>query len=344
MAIPERHSWRGLAPASPASRLTLSGEGRARMRANFARDVRAGLGSARKSLPCAWLYDRRGSELFEQICALPEYYLTRAEHEILERRADEILEPLPLGSLLVELGSGSARKTRVLIEALLRRQGRLTYVPIDISRAMLEESARALLGDYPALSIYALATEYRQGLGELRATFQGPRLVLWLGSNIGNFQPEAAIDFLGALRGDLGPEDRLLMGADLRQDRHTHELAYNDPTGVTAQFSLNLLARINRELGGNFDLARFRHRAAWVPERGCVEIHLESLVPQRVPLEVPGMDVDFAEGERLHIEDSFKHTPADLRKLAAAAGFSTERTWSDSAGRFSLRLLAPDAG
>src|SRR5262249_49708141 len=195
----------------------------------------------------------------EAICDLPEYYLTRAEREILATRADELAARFPPGITLVELGSGNASKTRLIIEALLRRQDRLGYVPIDICRTVLEESALELLRDYSNLEVAAVAAEYRQGLEYVRKETSGPKLILWLGSNVGNFDRAEAADFLRSVRAAMNRADRLLMGVDLRKDRSTLEPAYDDSQGVTAQFNLNLLARINRDLGGHFDLEAFRH-------------------------------------------------------------------------------------
>ncbi|HYE13596.1 MAG TPA: L-histidine N(alpha)-methyltransferase [Pyrinomonadaceae bacterium] len=329
-----------------SERLRLVSLGGDRTREEFAEDVRRGLTAGRKSLPPKYFYDELGSRLFEAICLLPEYYLTRAEAEIFERHSEEIVEAATDGSrlTLVEMGSGSASKTRRIIEAVLRRQPRLLYVPVDISTAALEESAHALLGDYPALSVAAYAGDYDAALPRLGENFgDGARaLVLFLGSNIGNFDRDGARAFLRKLRGVLRAGDRLLLGADLKKDPATLEAAYDDPLGVTAAFNLNLLARINRELGADFDPRSFRHVALYDAGSGRVEMHLESLRGQEVEVRALGLGVRFAAGERLHTENSYKYDAGELSALAAETGFRLRRTWLDSAGRFSSNLLAAE--
>lgn len=315
--------------------------GRSESFLDFAASVAAGLGERPKRLDCSWFYDETGSRLFEEICELPEYYLTRAEREILEARAGEILEGIPPGAALVELGSGSASKTRILIEALLARRGALTYVPIDISPSMLEQSSRALLADHPGLEIRGLAMGFEEGLAQLDRLCSGPRLVLWLGSSVGNLSRPRAAEFLAGIRAGLGPGDRFLLGVDLRKDRATLERAYDDAAGVTARFNLNLLERVNRELGGRFDLGAFAHRAHYDEALGRVEMHLESLRAQRVPIERLGLVVELAAGERIHTENSYKYSLAEIDGLARAGGFVLDGQWLDRARRFSLNRLAP---
>jgi L-histidine N-alpha-methyltransferase len=312
--------------------------------AAFADDVRAGLTARRKRLSCRWLYDRAGSLLFEEIARLPEYYLTRAEREILERRAPEIAARAPSGASLVELGSGSAEKTRVLIEALLARRARaaepLRFVPIDISRSMLEESSRALASTYRGLTVLGIAGEFAPALAALRRAVRGPKLVLFLGSTIGNLSRGEARRFLRRVRAALAPGDRLLVGIDLKKDRATLEAAYDDARGVTARFNRNLLTRLNRELGGRFDPKLFRHRARWSEARGCVDMHLVSARRQRVAIERLGLEVPFEEGEAIHTESSHKYAPREIDALARAAGLGVERRWLDGARRFSVNLFA----
>lgn len=312
---------------------------------DFAQDVAAGLTDHPRRLHCRYFYDEQGSLLFEQICALPEYYLTRAETEILSHHAAELAALVPTNGTLVELGSGSSVKTRLLIEALLRRHGRLHYAAIDISRSMLESSAHTLLADYPALEMTAVAAEYRAGLALLlqggEATAAGPRLILWLGSNVGNFHRDEAAAFLAGLRAGMRPGDRLLLGADLRKDRAVLEPAYDDAQGVTARFNLNLLARINRELGGDFVLDDFEHRAVYDEALGRVEIYIVSKRAQRVTVLGLGLEVEFAAGEAIHTENSYKYSLPEIATLAEAAGLYVERQWFDGARRFSENLLAP---
>ncbi len=332
------------APARVRERFTLIEARSAADPEAFARDVAAGLTRSPKQLPCRYFYDREGSLLFEAICRLPEYYLPQAEREILESRAAEIAALLPAGTCLVELGSGSAAKTRILIEAFLRRQRELRYVPVDISRTMLEESSLALLAAHPALRIVGVAAEYAEGLEKLTAVASGPKLVLWLGSNIGNLDRSEAARFLRRVRGLMGRGDRLLVGIDIRKDRAVLERAYDDSQGVTARFNRNVLARINRELGGRFDLDAFEHRAVYNEELGRIEMYLVSARAQRVPIDRLGLTVPFAPGEAIHTESSYKYSLAEIDALAATAGFGIERRWLDSGRRFSESLLAPDQG
>jgi L-histidine N-alpha-methyltransferase len=324
-----------------AARLRVLGSAGASPRSDLARAVREGLGARPKRLSCAFFYDERGSRLFEEICACPEYYLTRAEQEILERHAGDIVRELPPRVDLVELGSGSAAKTRLVIEVLLARQGSLRYVPIDISRAILVESSRALLDEHPRLEVEAIAAEYREGLHELDRIARGPKLVLWLGSNVGNFDRDEAARFLAGVGERLGPSDRCLVGIDLRKDRGRLERAYDDSRGVTARFDLNLLERINRELGGRFDTAAFRHRATYDEVEGRIDMFLVSLRRQSVPIEALGLAVDFEEGEAVHTESSYKYSLAEIDRLAERAQLSVRKRWLDRGERFTLNLLAP---
>jgi dimethylhistidine N-methyltransferase len=307
---------------------------------DFATAVAEGLSRPQKSLPCRFLYDEVGSELFEEICDLPEYYLTRTEHALLERRADEIAALLPNPVALAELGSGSSSKTRLLIDALLRRQSALRYVPVDISRTALEDAARSLLSDYDALQVHAIADEYTAGLHHVHAETERPLVIAWLGSNVGNFERSAAAGFLAGVRGQLEARDRLLIGIDLRKDADALEQAYDDAAGVTARFNLNLLGRINRELGGHFDLDRFAHRAVYRVEEGRVELGIHSLEDQEVEIAALDSVAKFEKDEMIHTEDSYKYSLEEIDTLAAASGFEVERRWLDPAGAYSLNLLA----
>lgn len=324
-------------------RLTLIGTQADDRLDHFSEDVRAGLTAEPKRLSCAFLYDEEGSEIFEEICELPEYYLTRAETEILRDQAEDILDEAPDDLTLVELGSGSSTKTRILIDAYLKRHARLHYVPIDISREMLEQSAEGLLADFPGLRVTGLAAEYQAGLHALSEVAPGPKLVLWLGSNVGNFERQDAAAFLREVRKDLATTDRLLMGIDLRKDRGTLERAYDDAQGVTARFNLNLLRRINDELGGDFDLKAFRHRATYDEQAGRVEIYIDSLRDQRVRIDELDLDVRFAAGESMHTENSHKYSLREIDALADAAGFDVNGRWFDPAERYSMNRLVPRA-
>jgi dimethylhistidine N-methyltransferase len=323
-----------------AARFSLVAGALDRQRDRFAEDVRVGLESVPKRLACRYFYDEEGSLLFEEICDLPEYYLTRAEREILEKHARTIGAFVPTATL-VELGSGSASKTRLLIDAMLDSRPTLRYVPIDISPTMLEESSKALLADYDRLAITAIAAEYEDGLALLPGKTSSPRLIAWLGSNIGNLDRGEAVRFLSRLRAASSREDRVLCGIDLRKGRSVLEPAYEDARGVTARFNLNLLARINRELGGRFDLSLFRHRAVYDEVTGRVAMYLVSGRAQRVTIAALGLEATFGEGEAIHTEDSYKYSLAEIDSLAASAGFRVEARWLDGEQRFSLNLFAP---
>jgi len=307
----------------------------------FARDVCAGLRQQPKRLSCRYFYDHIGSQLFEAICDLPEYYLTRAEREILQAHADELAARVARDTVLVELGSGSAAKTRLLIDALLRRHGTLQYVPVDISKSALEDSSRELMRDFPTLEVLGLATEYEEGLLHLRKELRGPKLILWLGSNVGNFDRPAAAEFLQRVRAAMNESDRLLAGIDLRKDRAMLEPAYDDAQGITARFNLNLLTRINRELGGHFDLATFRHHAIYQEEAGRIEMYLVSQQAQRVRIDNLDMELSLEAGEAIHTENSYKYSLPEIEGLAAAASLRGAGQWFDSKRRFSLNLFAP---
>ncbi len=309
--------------------------------AGFGDDVAAGLAASPKRLACHWFYDEVGSQLFEEICELPEYYLTRCERSILEERAAEIASLFDSPATLVELGSGSASKTRLLIEAFLAEHRRLVFAPIDISETMLESSARRLLDAYPRLEVRAFAGRYESGLEHFATHQSSPRLTLWLGSSVGNLDRMRAARFLRAVRGGMESDDRLLIGIDLRKDRATLEQAYDDAAGVTARFDLNLLERTNRELDADFDLSGFEHRATWRDDLGRVESHLVSRRDQRVRIEALDLDVDFAAGETIHTENSYKYSHDEIDWLAGASGMERETCWLDADGLYSLNLFAP---
>ena len=310
---------------------------------DFASDVREGLSAERKHLPPKYFYDQLGSQLFDAICLLPEYYLTRAEDEILARHASEIVEAVGGEHItLLELGSGSAIKTQLIIEAILKRQADLLYIPVDISASALETSARVLLQSFPTLRIAAYASDYDGALTRLRQSVEdGERVLsLFLGSNIGNFERDEARRFLRALRNNvLRAGDALLLGADLKKDARVLEAAYDDALGVTAAFNLNVLARINREFGADFDLRSFKHIALYDEAQGRIEIYILSKHAQVVKIRGLQMSVAFKEGERIHTENSHKYAPAELSHLASLAGFTCTRTWLDHAGQFSSNLF-----
>ena len=333
-------------PAQPpdtshAERLVIHNLVREDARQRFAEDVRAGLSSSPKHLYPKYFYDELGSQLFEAICLLPEYYLTRAENEILARHADAIVNEVAGEKVsLVEMGSGSALKTRLVIEALLRRQQELVYTPVDISATALETSSRVLLQSYPRLKINAYAADYYDAINALKERPRGARtLALFLGSNIGNFDPAEAHTFLSALRRVLAPDDALLLGADLKKPARVLEAAYDDALNVTAAFNLNQFARINRELDADFDLRAFRHQAVYNEAEGRVEVYIVSSRAQRVFVRALEMEIEFAEGERVHTENSHKYDLAGLSQLAAATGYTRARTWLDEREQFSSNLF-----
>ncbi|MBT3268764.1 L-histidine N(alpha)-methyltransferase [Candidatus Poribacteria bacterium] len=310
-------------------------------RETFAEDVRRGLTATPKTLPCVYFYDAKGSQLFEAICELPEYYLTRAEAEILSTSASDIVDEVGAPVELVELGSGSATKTRFVIEAILARQDTLHYRPIDISRAALDDSAGALGADFPRLTIDGIEGEYAEGIRRLRGEAETARLILFLGSNIGNMSPDEAVDFLSAIRANVSARDAMLIGMDLRKDAGVLERAYDDSQGITAAFNMNVLERVNRELRGDFDLGEFRHAARYDDVEGRVEMHLVSCKAQTAQVAVLGLEVEFAEGETIHTENSYKYGIGQIDDIARRAGWEVRRRWLDARQQFSVNLFAP---
>jgi L-histidine N-alpha-methyltransferase len=326
---------------STHERFTLVASGSSNRLGAFARDVRQGLTSSPKHLSCCYFYDAEGSALFEEICELPEYYLTRAEREILEAHADDLVNRFPAAIDLVELGSGSASKTRVLIEAFLRERDSLRYVPVDICRVVLEESSRQLLKDYPGLEIVAVAAEYQEAMSFLQTANSSSKLILWLGSNVGNFDRLDAGRFLLQVKATMSNRDALLIGIDFRKDAAELESAYDDAAGITAAFNLNLLTRINRELGGRFDLDSFKHRAGYNESLGRIEMYLVSRRTQQVRIDNLGLEIELTAGEAIHSENSYKYSFAEIESLAAAAGLQIAEQWLDSQERFSVNLMLP---
>ena len=306
---------------------------------DFINAVRAGLSGYPKRLPCRFFYDEVGSKLFEEICDLPEYYLTRAEHEILTNYAVEIVDELPSDITLVELGSGSAVKTRLLIKALLAQRNTLRFTPIDISKSALKKSSEDLLEDHPSLRILAVAGEYQDGMAALKEENSGPELILWLGSSIGNLTRPESFAFLSGIQKSMSFQDRLLVGIDLRKSSTVLELAYDDAAKVTAAFNLNILKRINTELGGQFDLSSFKHLARYDEKEGRVEMHLVSLATQMVRIDDLDQKISFVEGEQIHTENSYKYSRKEIDTLVARSGLSLDGQWFDAQNRFSLNLM-----
>ena len=301
----------------------------------FRADVIAGLTAARKTLPAKWFYDARGSELFEAICGLPEYYPTRQETALLERVAPEIAAHIPPGATLVEFGSGASLKTRLLLDAAPRIA---TYAPVDISETALSAAAKSISKDYPRLIVTPRLGDFTAGHSPAGAADGAPQVGFFPGSTIGNFAPGAAVTLLARIRGLLGAGAVLIVGVDLAKDAATLTAAYDDAQGVTAAFNRNLLARINGELDGDFDLSAFAHRAVWNPLEGRMEMHLQAERSHRA--HAAGRVFSFVRGETIHTENSYKYTEEGFTQLAARAGWDVARRWVSPAPVFAIFLLA----
>ncbi len=297
------------------------------IRDSFADAVLTGLGTHPRRLPPRYFYDAEGTRLFDRITELPEYYVTRVEMELLVRHAGDF----PEAPTVIEFGGGTGAKTRLLLEAWFRVQPRIRYVPIDISKTALTATAEALLPDFPGLSVAAIQAEFDRAMELIP---REPSLVLFLGSNIGNFDEAEAVRFLRALRGH-----QLLVGFDMVKDAATLHAAYNDAAGVTAAFNLNVLARINRELGGAFDLAAWEHRAFYDAAAARIEMHLVSRREQDVRVAALDRTFAFRAGETIHTENSYKFSPARIASLARQSGLDVAKTWTDGRGWFSVALL-----
>ena len=305
--------------------------------ATMARDIRLGLTARPKELAPKYFYDERGSQLFEQITELPEYYPTRAERAILAARSDEILATAGEPTTLVELGSGSAAKTRHLLDAM-RDGGRLdTYVPVDISEEITHETAECLVKEYPGLTVRGLVCDFEHDLERI-PDGAGGRLIAFLGGTIGNLYPDARRDFLRRIADLLRHEDRLLLGTDLVKDSTRLEAAYDDAAGVTAEFNKNVLAVLNRELGADFDLAAFEHVARYDAEEARMDIRLRSLTHQTVRIDGLDLTVRFAAGEEMRTEISSKFMRPQLEQIYAAAGLALDGWFTDPAGDYALSL------
>jgi dimethylhistidine N-methyltransferase len=310
---------------------------------HFAAEVRAGLTRpGQKELPSKYLYDEVGSALFEAICVLPEYGLTRAEERLIRRFAPEIVARLKSPTIVAELGSGSGKKTRYILEALARRQP-TKYFPIDISRAALEHCRREL-SLIDAVSVVGFERAYLDGLLEVAARRREDEqlLVLFLGSTIGNFDRPAGEKFLREVRLTLYPGDGLLLATDLEKPVHQLLLAYDDPIGLTAAFNLNLLARVNRELGADFDLSRFRHVAVWNDAERRIEMHLLSTEEQTVEIPGAGLRVRFRAGETIWTESSHRYSADEVKAMAARAGYRCAAQWMDAQWPFAQSLLVAE--
>ena len=306
----------------------------------FARDVARGLSSPQKWLPPKYFYDERGSQLYEQICALPEYYPYRAELDILRTHAAEV--HAEIGHLpLVEFGSGTATKTRHLLSAYEWAGRPFCYCPVDISREILQDTADQLLREYRYLEVRAMHADFAGQPEVIRAFELGKKAVAFLGSSLGNFTPEESAEFLRRTAAIMGPEDVFLLGIDVKKSPKILIPAYDDAQGVTAAFNLNVLQRINRELGGQFDPRAFEHLALYNDGRGCVEMHLRSRQAQDVPIAGIEQVVSFGKDETIHTESSYKYSLDEVRDLGYQANLALRRTWFDVRRYFLLALFRP---
>lgn len=306
----------------------------------FAQDLRAGLGrSGQKELPSKYLYDEVGSALFEVICVLHEYGLTRADTRLLLRHQVSLLERLPQSLVVAELGSGSSKKTRLILEPLCLRQPTRFY-PIDISAAALVQCAREL-GEVHGLTVCGLHSEYLAGLHEVgkKRDLGTAMLVLFLGSTIGNFDRQSGEQFLRSVRDVMSPGDLMLLSSDLVKTEAALLSAYDDAAGVTAAFNKNVLSRINRELGGDFDLSQFRHQARWNATERRIEMHLQALRDMTVSVEKADFTVRLAQGETIKTEDSYKYEPQEIIDMARRTGFACEAQFRDAEWPFAQSLL-----
>lgn len=303
--------------------------------------VLEGLKAKPKFLPSWLFYDREGSRLFEAITELPEYYLTTRENCIFERYAGEMIEAIGLDKdepvSVVELGAGSASKTVVLLRHLIRQPRAVAYFPVDVSEAALQWAARNVRGQVPGVEVSPVCSEFTQE-GSLDLPVEGRRLALYIGSSIGNFDPEEAVELLGWLHAQLQPADALLLGTDMVKDTAPLLAAYNDAAGITAEFNKNILARLNRELGANFALDAFTHRAIWNAAQSRIEMHLDSQRDQTVRIQALERSFRFRRGESIHTENSYKFTVEVVEEILRAGGFLLEQSWFDDDGWFGVHL------
>jgi L-histidine N-alpha-methyltransferase len=313
-----------------------------------ANEACTGLSATPKTLSPWLFYDEGGSHLFEQITELPEYYLTRTERGIFAAHADEIIRHAGDSQMLtlIELGAGTATKTGILLAAAVRKQGSIVYQPVDVSETALAAASENIQTNIPGVTVRVQVADYTREPLPLNRLLNTRTLALYIGSSIGNFSPKDATEVLRNLRAQLLPGDVLLLGTDLGPSRYKDEAtllaAYDDAAGITAAFNRNVLARLNRDLGANFDLSAFRHKALWNAAESRIEMHLESLTAQRVHIPANGckpmLTVDFAPGETIHTENSYKFTPASVDSLLKSAEFTPTHTWQDPHHLFAVNL------
>ncbi|MEM4407686.1 MAG: L-histidine N(alpha)-methyltransferase [Candidatus Caldarchaeum sp.] len=307
---------------------------------DFASAVRKGLSQTPKTLPCKFFYDREGAQLFEEITRLPEYYLTRTEEALIKNNLNNVVPELPKNSSLIELGGGSSKKTELFIKTLLTKQDTLHLTMIDISNEFILESAESLIQRFPPLTISAILSDYDSAFEYWKRTpLPTPKIILFLGSNLGNFDPPEAIQFLANIKNLMSPEDRFILGIDMQKDHSTLNAAYNDSAGVTARFNKNILARINRELGGKFPLEEFNHYAAYHPSRSRIEMHLVSKKEHTVLIEKLEQTFSFQQGETIHTENSYKYSHKMLEELFHQAHLIPTDCFTDKTIPYALCIL-----
>ena len=312
----------------------------------FAKDVEKGLNDKQKHISPKFFYDKKGSRLFEEICMQPEYYLNRIESQILKNSVDEILKIIGGQEIsVIELGNGNSLKTRILLGPFLTKLKIVTYFPIDVSLKMLKKSIRDLFREYANLQIYGICSDYVSGLVKINAFMKlkreipNKKFIIFLGSSIGNFDPKDAIDFLHSIARYVLKEDLLLIGIDLEKDKSILDRAYNDKNGITAKFNFNVLARINRELEGEFNISNFEHRSFYNIHKHRIEMHLESKLDQQVRIGAIGKKFYFKKGEKIHTENSYKYSLRRLNKLVKKAGLQVIRNFTDPEEQYTLLLL-----
>ncbi len=305
---------------------------------DFAKDIAYGLTRKNKFIPSKYFYDKTGSELFDQICSLPEYYLTRKEMEILDSVKQELPEYLDGNYAVVELGSGSAVKTRYLFEVLSKNQQKIEYYPIDIS-GIVKESSERLQNEFDNLQITGIVDQYEGGL-DLVKDIDEKKIIAFFGSSIGNFDQQSMLDFLSKIRNSMKPGDLFLLGMDLVKNKEILEAAYNDSKGTTRDFNLNLLQRINDELGGDLDAAKFEHIAFYNSKEKRIEMHIRSKIRQQIFIRGIGLSVNLDKGEGIRTEYSHKYTISQIDKMAKKAGFNKIRIWRDTQNYFALVLFS----
>ncbi|HLN35279.1 MAG TPA: L-histidine N(alpha)-methyltransferase [Nitrososphaeraceae archaeon] len=316
----------------------------------FARDVKYGLGRKRKRLDPKYFYDKTGSELFESICTQPEYYLTRTEYKIILKNIGELVNYFDNQNVsIIELGSGSSKKTKIILKYFLEKQeNKLHYFPIDVSYEMLFNSNKKLLKDFPKITSHPISSDYFDGIRQANeyihsnGNIPDKKLILFFGSSLGNFEPKYAISFLRSIRKGLAPDDSFLIGFDLVKKKEVLEAAYNDGNGITAQFNLNILRRINNELDGEFDLESFKHFAYFNEKKSRIEMHLVSKIKQNVKIGKINKSFNFLKNESIHTENSYKYKIQDIKKFAKKSNMKVEKNFLDDNNWFSLSLLVPN--